>query len=132
MQKKNLILSLLSFIVILTSSFANKIKSVAKPVLSTTKAMIIDTGKFNLYDSLHLEIKGLNRQVFDYAIQGYQQLLQLGHLKKLNTLSIIDFSMPSKVKRLFVLDLVHFKLLFNTYVAHGRNSGIHTASSRKG
>ena len=129
MQKKNLILSLLSFMVILASSFANKIKSVAKPVLSTTKAIIIDTSKFSLYDSLHLEIKGLNRQVFDYAIQGYQQLLQLGQLKKLNTLSIIDFSMPSKVKRFFVLDLVHFKLLFNTYVAHGRNSGIQTATA---
>jgi hypothetical protein len=129
MQKKNLILSLLSLIVILTSSFANKIKNVVNPVLSTTKAKIIDTGNFNLYDSLHLEINGLNRQVFDYAIRGYQQLVQLGQLKNLNTLSIIDFSMPSKVKRLFVLDLIHFKLLFNTYVAHGRNSGLQTATT---
>lgn len=129
MQKKNLILSLLSFIVILTSSFANKFRNAVAPVLSKSKINIIDSGKFILYDSLHLEIEGLNRQVFDYAIQGYQQLMQLGQLKNPQTLSIIDFSMPSKVKRLFVLDLVHFRLLFNTYVAHGRNSGLQTATT---
>lgn len=129
MQKKNLILSLLSFIVILTSSFANKFRNAVAPVLSKSKINIIDSGKFNLYDSLHLEIEGLNRQVFDYAIQGYQQLMQLGQLKNPQTLSIIDFSMPSKLKRLFVLDLVHFRLLFNTYVAHGRNSGLQTATT---
>ncbi len=129
MQKKNLILSSLSFIVILTSSFANKFRNAVAPVLSKSKINIIDSGKFNLYDSLHLEIEGLNRQVFDYAIQGYQQLMQLGQLKNPQTLSIIDFSMPSKVKRLYVLDLVHFRLLFNTYVAHGRNSGLQTATT---
>ncbi len=129
MQKKNLILSSLSFIVIVTSSFANKFRNAVAPVLSKSKINIIDSGKFNLYDSLHLEIEGLNRQVFDYAIQGYQQLMQLGQLKNPQTLSIIDFTMPSKVKRLFVLDLVHFRLLFNTYVAHGRNSGLQTATT---
>lgn len=129
MLKKNLILSLLSFIVILTASFANKFRNAVAPAISKSKINIVDSGKFNLYDSLHLEIKGLNRQVFDYAIRGYQQLVQLGQLKNLNTLSIIDFSMPSKVRRLFVLDLVHFRLLFNTYVAHGRNSGLQTATT---
>ena len=40
-----------------------------------------------------------------------------------NIISIVDFSMPSSKKRLFVIDLDHFKVLFNTYVAHGAKSG---------
>ena len=40
-----------------------------------------------------------------------------------NVISIADFSKPSSRKRLFVIDLKNMKLLFNTYVAHGQNSG---------
>jgi hypothetical protein len=39
------------------------------------------------------------------------------------TLSIIDYSRPSNQKRFWIYDLTHEKLLFNTYVAHGINSG---------
>jgi hypothetical protein len=83
----------------------------------------------SLYAILQLKNVGLNEAVFNYAIEGYLQLLQSGKLKNPDALSIIDFSMPSTAKRLFIVDVVHGKLLFNTYVAHGRNSGLQTASS---
>jgi hypothetical protein len=38
-------------------------------------------------------------------------------------LTVIDFSLPSSVKRLWVFDLRHERLLFEEWVAHGRNSG---------
>ena len=38
-------------------------------------------------------------------------------------LTVIDFSRPSSAKRLWVFDLRHDKLLFEEWVAHGRNSG---------
>ena len=43
-------------------------------------------------------------------------------------LSIIDFTKPSSQKRLYILDVTNFKLLFNTYVAHGQNTGQEYAS----
>ncbi|GMV28993.1 MAG: hypothetical protein AMXMBFR59_11180 [Rhodanobacteraceae bacterium] len=39
------------------------------------------------------------------------------------TLSVIDYSKPSTQRRLWVFDLVRGSLLFEEWVAHGRNSG---------
>lgn len=38
-------------------------------------------------------------------------------------LAIIDYSLPSSQKRLWIIDLEKKKLLYNTYVSHGFNSG---------
>ncbi|WP_028389063.1 murein L,D-transpeptidase catalytic domain family protein [Legionella fairfieldensis] len=40
-----------------------------------------------------------------------------------NILTIIDYSLPSSKKRLWVFDLKEKKLLFHTYVSHGITSG---------
>lgn len=40
-----------------------------------------------------------------------------------NILTIIDYSMPSNQKRLWVFDLDKKELLFHTYVSHGIKSG---------
>lgn len=37
--------------------------------------------------------------------------------------TIVDFSKPSTDKRLWVIDTSNNKVIFNTWVAHGRNSG---------
>src|SRR5205085_1774472 len=79
--------------------------------------------KLSLYDSLHLNEIGLSRQAFDYAYKGFTYLQSEGKLNNDHLLSIVDFSQPSSKKRLYVLDLQSGKVLFNTYVSHGRNSG---------
>jgi hypothetical protein len=76
-----------------------------------------------LYDSMSLETLGLNRQAFEYAWEGYQHLLKKGKLNREDILSICDFSQSSRKKRLFIIDVANKKVLLNTYVAHGRNSG---------
>ncbi|MDF2153409.1 murein L,D-transpeptidase catalytic domain family protein [Vibrio sp. CAU 1672] len=48
--------------------------------------------------------------------------------KKKALLTIIDYSKPSTEKRFYVVDLAEQKLIFNTYVAHGVNSGKKTAT----
>lgn len=77
----------------------------------------------NLFDSLKLSSLGLSRQAYDYALKGFNYLLSKGKLHNDRILSIVDFSLPSSRKRLFIIDLKNCKILFNTYVSHGRNSG---------
>jgi hypothetical protein len=61
-------------------------------------------------------------------MKGFNYLLSIGKLNDNKIISIVDFSLPSSKKRLFILDLINYRLLFNTYVAHGRNSGKEVAT----
>ncbi|MEP7236529.1 MAG: murein L,D-transpeptidase catalytic domain family protein [Ferruginibacter sp.] len=77
----------------------------------------------NTYANMHLFDLGLSKQAFEYAMKGFNYLLQRGKLANDNIISIVDFSLSSSKKRLFVIDLNEQKVLYNTYVAHGVNSG---------
>jgi hypothetical protein len=66
---------------------------------------------------------GLSQQAFEYALQGLDYLKQQGKIANDKIISIVDFSQPSYKKRLFIVDVQNQKVLFNTYVAHGSNSG---------
>lgn len=92
--------------------------------LSSLKPTIL-----SVYDSLHLNISGINRAVFEIAQKGYDKLIEQGQLLNDGIISIIDFSLPSSAKRLYIIDLKNYQVLFNTYVAHGRNSGKEYATS---
>ena len=92
-----------------------------KPVADTL--LKAEPVKKDIFDSLRLGKLGLGRVAFDYAMIGYTRLKSKGLLANPGILSIIDFSLSSAKKRLFVLDIKNSKLLFVTYVAHGRNSG---------
>ncbi len=58
--------------------------------------------------------------VLELALNGYAQLQD--KLKK-PLLTVIDYSLPSTQKRLWIIDLRQQKILLHTVVAHGRNSG---------
>jgi hypothetical protein len=93
-----------------------------------TSAPLVPAGR-SVYDSLHLSLKGLSQQAFDYAKAGLNKLLAEGKLLNDSIISIIDFSEPSNKKRLFIIDLKNYNVLFNTLVAHGRNTGREWATS---
>ncbi|WP_373514034.1 murein L,D-transpeptidase catalytic domain family protein [Persicitalea sp.] len=77
----------------------------------------------NLYDSLQLEAAGLSREAFRYAWYGFQEAKFSKPI-----LAIADFSQSSRNKRLYVIDFSTNRVVLNTYVAHGRNSGQEFAS----
>jgi hypothetical protein len=76
-----------------------------------------------IYDSLQLKKRGLKKEAFVYAYKGYKKLEEEGKLNKEGLITICDLSQSSKRKRLYLIDLNECKLLLNTYVAHGKNSG---------
>jgi hypothetical protein len=90
---------------------------------SSTGEVLPNKNKPDVYDSLHLNTFGLTKPAFEYAIEGFNSLRSMGKLSNDSIISIVDFSLPSSQKRLFVIDIKNYKILFNTYVAHGRNSG---------
>ncbi len=122
--------SFLIFILHLPFVFAN-----TKPVLKNateiritsenagnlkTNALIADIA---IFDRLHLNDLGLSEQAFQYALKGFNYLVDKGKIINDNVITIADFTKPSGEKRLFVIDLQQCKILFNTYVAHGQGSG---------
>ena len=77
-----------------------------------------------LYHEMALE-GTIDYTVFERAIAGYNRM---GSFDK-NILTVIVISKASTEKRLFVIDLKLKKVLFISYVAHGRNSGEKYATS---
>ena len=73
---------------------------------------------------MHLSKKApqLNKKVLKLALTAYQKANRHGDVKK-QVLTVIDYSLPSWKQRMWIFDLNREKLLFNTYVAHGKNSG---------
>ena len=78
---------------------------------------------YSLYDTLELGNLGLSKVAYNAAVKGFDSLRCTGMLRNKKLLSIVDFSLPSNKKRLFIIDIATGKLLFNTFVSHGRNSG---------
>lgn len=102
-----------------------KLASNARYTASASK--VVDTAEkkiiTSVYDSLQLDRLGLDRKAFDNAKKGWEKLVAQGRLVNSSVLAIADFSQPSSQKRLYILDLKNYKLLFQSLVAHGRNSG---------
>lgn len=82
-----------------------------------------------LYDQINLGASGLNYEVFRLGMIGYYQLRHEQTLNKRNIISLVDFTKASTEKRFYTIDLDNQKLLFHTYVAHGRNTGENWAKS---
>jgi hypothetical protein len=102
------------------------------PVISTTPNVDSSKSMFSVksvYDSLQLNMAGLSRQAFEYAQKGWQKLIDQGRVFNQSIIAIVDFSQPSTNKRLYVIDMENYKVLFNTLVSHGKNSGKEMAST---
>jgi hypothetical protein len=72
--------------------------------------------------------EGLRSEVLHAALQSWNELSARGEVQR-PLLAVIDFSLPSTDKRMWVFDLEQKRLVFHELVAHGRNSGLNMAES---
>jgi len=131
------IYSVLGLLYLVTTSFyLSPKKAVKSENVSTTKiekAADTKSGKVastassseELYKSIQFEPEHeLNYEVFAKALTGFENLKKAGLLNpESHLLTICDFSMSSNTKRLWVIDTNEKKVLFNSLVAHGKNTG---------
>ncbi len=78
---------------------------------------------YRIYDKLELVDRGLEYDIFMYAVVGHYNTKNVFNLSRKNIVSIIDFSQSSNNDRLYIIDLKNERLLYQTLVAHGKNSG---------
>lgn len=76
--------------------------------------------KFSLIEDNSATVPSL--ESFEMAFEGYENLKSQNKLEN-NILTIIDFSLSSKLKRLWVINMETNEVLYHTLVAHGKNSG---------
>ncbi|HTM92612.1 MAG TPA: murein L,D-transpeptidase catalytic domain family protein [Flavisolibacter sp.] len=136
MKKHLLLLALIvsfSFILISFAKANNASKLVAssKDSASTDTVAVANEVSLSdkLFNDLHLQNAGLSKATVEYAVKGYEKLVDSGLVNNDQFLTIVDLSQPSRNKRLYILDMKNDKLVWNTYVAHGKNSGVDMAKS---
>ncbi|MCF6131026.1 murein L,D-transpeptidase catalytic domain family protein [Flavobacterium wongokense] len=112
----------LFFVVLLTSftSLPNKTNSIKITTAVESNSASKNVSIYNQLDANSFAMP--NFECFDKALEGFHLLKQKGLVTK-NILTLVDFSLSSNMKRLWVIDLERNVVLFNTLVAHGRNTG---------
>lgn len=100
-----------------------------KPDVAIVANPTFDSKVENIYNSLNSNQFALpNLESFKEALKGFYLLKEKGLVKK-DILTLVDFSLSSNVKRLWVIDMTTNTILYNSLVAHGRNTGEEFANS---
>lgn len=75
------------------------------------------------YNKLTTEFKKPGYKLFCYGLKGYNKLCTEKKVTNDRYLILIDFTLPSNERRLWVIDLYTLQITNNSLVSHGRNSG---------
>jgi len=133
MQRNILPLFLYLFSFLVLTSFNNASEApvavLSKEVIEVSDAAALKTATLSatLYSKLDLESKSLSPQILEDAIKGYEKLVANGSVRNEQYLTIVDMSQSSRSKRLYIIDVRNQRLAQNTYVSHGKNSGLDRA-----
>lgn len=79
-------------------------------------------------NAIESQAADMNKDALHTSLVAYQHAEKQG-VTDSPLLTIVDYSKPSSEKRLWVVNLDTNKVLFNTWVAHGKNSGSATTTS---
>jgi hypothetical protein len=75
------------------------------------------------FEQLSAAAPALDREVLRLALRATTCAQRRGLIESPRTLTVIDYSLPSTERRLWVLDLARPALVYEELVAHGRGSG---------
>ena len=100
-----------------------------RSIAKVEKKLAVDAKIENIYYSLNSNnFKLPELKSFSEALKGFYLLKERGIIQK-NILTLVDFSLSSNTKRLWVIDLDSSSILIHSLVAHGRNTGDEFAES---
>jgi hypothetical protein len=85
---------------------------------ATTSSIHVDTEVSHLSKTAPT----IKKSVLKTALTAYKKATETGSVKK-PILTVIDYSLPSSKQRMWIFDVQRERLLYNTHVAHGKNSG---------
>ncbi len=96
-----------------------------EPVIEHTKPVEESTETLSSVQSIYQELKNasLSFEAFDHAYAGWQKLKDSLSFKS-NIITLVDFSQPSTQKRFYLIDMDTKEVVYQNYVAHGKNSGM--------
>jgi len=78
----------------------------------------------NVYEHINYENSTkISFQAFRNGFYGYLNLIEAGKLAHGSILTICDFTLSSNLKRMWVIDMKTYKVLYNSLVAHGMGTG---------
>jgi hypothetical protein len=101
-----------------TAPLKSNKKEIAGDLNRSSDSNIEET--YNRLNSNQFDLPKL--ESFKEALKGFNLLKEKGLVEK-NILTLVDFSLSSNVKRLWVIDLETNTVLYNSLVSHGRNTG---------
>ena len=104
----------------------------AQTGLSKERQLALKKAELNikeLYNELNAAQYDLSFTAFRYAYIGYQTMKKQHRLNNKELFSIIDFTKDCNSKRFYTIDLEKMKIVYYTYVAHGKKSGERMATS---
>lgn len=118
---------LLFWLAVSSSDFSlaslNKVQEqIADQTRLISELPVISTQLSQIKEMLEKE-PGLNPAVINKVVTTLRCASEYNTATNNNVLTVIDYSLPSNEKRLWVFDLNTKKMLFHTYVSHGIKSG---------
>jgi len=121
------VFSLVALLSLMSFTSANTAISTPKsslPIASKTESRFAE-----VYRSLHSSQFTLpDFESFAQAFKGFEMLKEKGAVHK-DILTLVDFSLSSNVKRLWIINMNTYEVIMNTYVSHGKNTGEEYAES---
>lgn len=109
---------------LLMSFSTNQTSSTTPKLMAARSASAIETKAASVYGQLHSATISVlpKMESFTKALEGFYSLKAQGKITK-DILTLVDFSLSSNTKRLWVIDLSTNTILFHSLVAHGKNTG---------